>query len=120
MAEVTMNTLPRDDWNTAFDIENIKANMVFPTEPAWMQFVKSIYKADGTMVVMLSKTTAMIVILYIMTNSKLEYLQGMMMMMIMMITMMMMVIMMMYANVCRSMPKHNMSVFPTNSLISTH
>ena len=35
MAQVTMKTLPRDDWNTAFDIENIKANMVFPTEAAW-------------------------------------------------------------------------------------
>ena len=95
MAEVTMNTLPRDDWNTAFNIENIKANMVFPTEPAWMQFVKSIYKADGTMVVMLSKTTAMIVILYIMTNSKLEYLQGMMMMIMMMMIVIVTVVMMM-------------------------
>ena len=74
MAEVTMNTLPRDDWNTAFNIENIKANMVFPTQPAWTQFVKSIHKANGTMVVMLPKTTAMIVIFHIMTHSKLEYL----------------------------------------------
>ena len=83
-------------WNTAFDDEIIKANMVFPTATAWTQFAKHIHKnVDGTMVVMLPKTTAMIVIFHIMTNSKLEYLQGMMMMIKKMIMIMMMIKMMM-------------------------
>ena len=87
-----MATVPTAGWNTAFNDEIIKENMVFPTAEAWTKFVKHIHKkADGTMVVMLPKTTAMIVIFHIMTNSKLEYLQGMMMMITMMIMIMMMI-----------------------------
>ena len=46
MADLAMNTMPTDAWNTAFNDQNIKANMVFPTEPAWTQFVKTARKAN--------------------------------------------------------------------------
>ena len=96
MADLAMQTVPTAGWNTAFNDEIIKENMVFPTAEAWTKFVKHIHKkADGTMLVMLPKTTAMIVIFHIMTNSKLEYLQGMMLLMIMMMIMITMMIMMM-------------------------
>ena len=39
-----MNTVPKDAWNTAFNDEDIKANMIFPIETPWTHFVKLIHK----------------------------------------------------------------------------
>ena len=50
-----MITMPREEWNEIFILDDVNANMVFPSPKAWTQFSERTRKKKGTMVAPLSR-----------------------------------------------------------------
>ena len=75
MADQVMVTMPQREWNMMM-FDAVAPKMLFPTQAWWRAMMGQIYRRQGTMVFMISKTTTMIIIFHVITSSTLDYLQG--------------------------------------------
>ena len=75
MADQVMVTMPQREWNMMM-FGAVAPKLLFPNQAMWKTLCAQIYRRHGTMVFMAAKTATMIIILHVLTNRELDYLQG--------------------------------------------
>ena len=75
MADQVMETMPQREWNMMM-FGAVAPKMLFMTQAMWKTLCAQIHRRQGTMLFMVAKTTTMITIFHVITNRKLDYLQG--------------------------------------------
>ena len=76
MADQVMDTMPQREWDMTIMFGAVADRLLFMTQAMWKTLCAAVHRRQGTMVFMVAKTTTMITIFHVITNRKLDYLQG--------------------------------------------